>query len=68
MSSAEFVSMTLAFADHMARTASSQNHSAYIQAREELTRHLHDSYAGIGLHAFAEGMAHQVAILKGDDE
>ena len=64
MSAAEFVSMTMGFADHMARLAASQNHSDYIQAREELTRHLHDSFNATRLHAFADGMRYQRELDK----
>lgn len=62
MNTEEFVAMTMAFADHaifIGVADSSTSSQAFGDAREELRRHLHDSYTAAKLKAFADGMAYQ---------
>jgi hypothetical protein len=55
MSTDEFVAMTMAFADQMAIMAPAAG-QPFLQAREELRRHLIDSAAAISLTAYCDGM------------
>jgi hypothetical protein len=67
----EFVHMTMAFADKLAKdaaTAHSMGVAPYLQSRDELRAHLIDSAAALQLEAFCDGVAHANKGWAGDEK